>query len=222
MNNKAITQNLFGIAVTVIGIGFLLDALDVFDFTNVLADWWPTLLISAGLLSLLSKPSILIWPFVISGAGVLLLLGNLGVFDINVWNVIWPAILIATGLSLIFDRYKPNRRTSTDGAVDLFAALSGYEGSNTSKNFNGGKITALMGGINLDLREAKIKDKAVLDTFVVMGGIELRVPETWNVATNGLPILGGWEDKSVKPKDKNAPTLFISGTCIMGGIEIRN
>jgi hypothetical protein len=81
----------------------------------------------------------------------------------------------------------------------------------------------LFGGIELDLTDAEMKNGATVDVFTAFGGIDIRVPDGWIIKTSGLPIFGGWEDKTRKPRDANkAPVLNIAGTCLFGGVSIKN
>jgi hypothetical protein len=221
MNTPLFTRSLLGIVVVAVGVGFMLDALNIIEFTRIASYAWPMAIIFVGVLSLLSNPRVFIWPSFIVGAGILLLLRETGAVDFNVWRIVWPAAIIAGGLSLIFEKFGDSKVSTTSDQTDLFAAFSGNNSRNASKDYRGGKLTAIMGGIELDLREAHIKDKAVLDIFTAMGGVEIKVPETWNVQAGGLPILGGWENKA-KPAKEGAPTLVVRGTAIMGGVEIKN
>lgn len=222
MKNSSITQTLLGLVIVGLGVGFLLDATNIYDFSSLLANWWPLLIIAVGVISLFNSPGIFIWPLVVTAVGVLLLLNQLGILEFNVWSLIWPSILIIFGLSFIFDRFKPTPKADTKDQVDLFTAFSGIETKNVSDDFKGGKLSAIFGGISLDLREAEIKEDIVIDAFAAFGGIDLRVPEGWNVHVSGLPILGGWDNKTKKPTAKNAPTVTVRGTCFCGGVDIKN
>jgi hypothetical protein len=42
------------------------------------------------------------WAVILIVAGTLLLLGNLGIINVNVWGVIWPLLLIALGLFVLW------------------------------------------------------------------------------------------------------------------------
>ena len=93
----------------------------------------------------------------------------------------------------------------------------------SSQEFTGGEASAIMGGISLDLRQAKIKnDEAVLDVFAFWGGVEIRVPEDWHVVVQAVPLLGGFEDKTFHPKSGTNKRLVIKGYAIMGGAEVKN
>ena len=107
--------------------------------------------------------------------------------------------------------------------VNAFAVLGGVQQSNNSQDFRGGESSAIMGGCEIDLRQASIKgEDAVINTFAMWGGIKIKVPPTWNVIVQGVPFLGGFDDKSVKPADPSAKCLIVKGTAIMGGVEVTN
>lgn len=44
----------------------------------------------------------LFWGFILIAAGGLLLLDNLGIINVNIWGIIWPLLLIAFGLSILW------------------------------------------------------------------------------------------------------------------------
>ena len=81
-----------------------------------------------------------------------------------------------------------------------------------------------MGGAQIDLTEADLAEKSGLNVFILMGGLELRVPKEWNVQIDVLPIMGGVEDQitkfpdSVVNKDKR---FYLTGNVVMGGVEIK-
>lgn len=222
MKLKSLPQLLLGGAIVFVGVGFLLDGLNVWDFGEFFAQWWPSLIIIAGVVSLLTNPSSPLWPVFIAGAGTLLLLRNLDVVDFNVWSVIWPVGVIVVGLSFFFDMFKPKAGKVSEDELNLAVAFSGIESNVSSNDFKGGKLSAVFGGMELDLSDASMDKDATLDIFTAFGGVELRVPSDWNVKASGLPLFGGWENKTKKPSSKNAPTLEVRGTCIFGGVEIKN
>ena len=137
-------------------------------------------------------------------------------------------MMIFVGLSIIFkDRLKAEITPSSNNVEDienicnLSAMMSGSKTHNASQNFRGGELTAVMGGIELDLRNASIDGAATLNVFAVWGGIEIKVPGDWSVISQGIPILGGIEDRTVPPMNRSK-ILYIQGYAIMGGVEIKN
>ena len=222
MNNASLSRNIWGVALLAVGIGFLLDALNVIKFNDIAATWWPTLIVIGGLGALIGNPRNYVFPVGFALVGVLLQLEQLGYIDVNVYSLIWPIIIIAVGWSLLFRNRMNHPNTSDETTTNLFAALAGIDNRVTTQIYKGGKASAVLGGISLDIRKANIKDVAELEVFTFWGGIELKVPENWHVNVSGTPLMGGWDNKADKPKDKKAPTLNINATCIMGGVEIKN
>lgn len=224
MKPRTIGQTLFGIIVLVLGIGFLLDALNVLNFGSLIATWWPLFIIAIGVASYISNPRMILWPAVIVIVGILLQLRALGVVDFNVWQLIWPSLVILFGLSLLMNHNRVKAPEVKDDSVSLFVAFAGNETRNQSQSFVGGRATAIFGGIELDLTDAKIKgEAAMIDVFAAFGGVDIKVPDTWIVNVGGLPIFGGWDNKAKRPKEgKNVPTLNIKGTCLFGGVSVKN
>lgn len=106
--------------------------------------------------------------------------------------------------------------------ISGFAVMAGFERSNNSQNFRGGDLTAVMGGCEIDLRQASMRAPASIDVFVMWGGIELRVPDDWTVDLRGMPILAGFVDKTRPPAIATDKRLVIRGLALMGGVEIKN
>ena len=83
-------------------------------------------------------------------------------------------------------------------------------------------------GVELDLRDAKIEgDEATIEVNCIFGGAEIRVPDSWNVNSRSIPILGGFSDKTHISSAEDAAggkrkTLIITGVVVFGGVEIDN
>ncbi|MFY7067569.1 DUF1707 SHOCT-like domain-containing protein [Nocardiopsis changdeensis] len=82
---------------------------------------------------------------------------------------------------------------------------------------------ALMGGIELDLREARFTAReTTIWTTAVMGGIGIIVPDDIQVRVHGLPIMGGFgvEEGTPSVLDPGTPVVHIRGLAVMGGVGI--
>jgi predicted membrane protein len=101
--------------------------------------------------------------------------------------------------------------------------LSGLKRRIESQNFQGGKATSILGGIELDFTRARLAEgRAAIELTAILGGIEVRVPQTWRVEVEGRPLLGGIEDKhTFAPGTETAQTLHLKASAILGGIEIK-
>jgi predicted membrane protein len=221
------SQLLLGLFIIAAGILFTLDNLEVLD-ARVYLRYWPVALIAIGLVRFQQARGGggLTGAVLFMAAGTWLLLESLGIIAVSVWQL-WPMLLVLFGVSLVWQgirgrRCRSGRSTDANATISGVAVLSGVTRGNNSRNFRGGELTAVMGGCDIDLRQAAIDGEAVIDVFAMWGGIELRVPEDWTVVGRVVPILGGFEDKTRAPHSAGAHRLILRGFAIMGGIEVKN
>lgn len=83
------------------------------------------------------------------------------------------------------------------------------------------RVVAFMGGVQLDLREAELPPGVTeIRAFIFMGGLDVRVPPGVRLETDGVAIMGGFEDKLFDPgaASRDAPVVRITGIAIMGGV----
>lgn len=226
---------IFGIILVILGTGFLLDQFGVISFTGIISIYWPLLLIIVGTLGLLKRNSSKFISGLILIFGILFQIQKLGFLKVDVFKTFWPVVLIALGFSIIFSRgnliiktassYKSsgyNKNVSLENVIDESAIMAGIERNVHSQEFRDGKVTVIMGGIDLDLREAKLyNNEAHLEINTIMGGVDIYVPDNWRIEHKGTPILGGFTNKRKYIGDINAPLLVINFSAIMGGIEIK-
>ena len=90
--------------------------------------------------------------------------------------------------------------------------------------FRAGDVSALMGRVNVDLRAAEMAgDEAILELAVLMGHVELRIPEQWTVVTDlGAALTDVDVRTSPLAADDGAPRLLLRGGVLMGSIAVRN
>ncbi|HTL45878.1 MAG TPA: DUF5668 domain-containing protein [Vicinamibacterales bacterium] len=221
-------QVLFGVAVIVIGVLFTLDNLNVLDASEYVR-YWPAALVALGMMKL--------WEAMRDGRGWL---GGILFTTIGAWMLfervayiridvreVWPLAFLCFGAYLVWRGVsRPRRPRPLDGDAHLsaIAILSGIVRGSNSPAFSGADLTAVMGGCEIDLRQASIAPgtTAVIDVFAFWGGIEIRVPEDWSVVTRVTPLLGGVEDQTRASQAAVSKRVEIRGTAIMGGVEIKN
>ena len=86
------------------------------------------------------------------------------------------------------------------------------------------RAVAIMGGIELDLRQAELPPGVTeIHAFVFMGGLEVKVPPGVRLETDGFAFMGGFEDhvEDSGSLKRDAPVVRITGVAIMGGVEAR-
>ena len=227
-----------GALIVIVGILLLLQNMNIPGIYDIWR-FWPVALIVLGLARLMEpwRPTGLLWSAILIVVGAGFLINNLDIVHIEIGNFIWPLILIVFGISLLV-RAMENRsiRASGDPAIptskvgDLshFAIFGGGKRRVDSADFKGGDLFAFFGGVDLDLSRGCIippAGEAVIEANAIFGGVELRVPESWRVDIQGMGIFGGFEDKTLPPRDPlpdNAPRLVINGYAIFGGVSIKN
>lgn len=214
-------RNLLAILIIVVGSSLMLASLNIGPARTLFDQLWPAFIVLVGLIQLVDRRRGDWWPFIILLVGTLLLLNNLADLPFNFWDAFWPAIVILAGVAMLLKSTDNKTTEASHRDNNITAVLSGVDTKITSENYTQGSATAVMGGIELNLSKAVIKKEATLSVFALMGGVELRVPENVVVKNRASCILGGIEDKSAPVSSSNAPVLYIDGTVIMGGIEVK-
>lgn len=227
------SRSFFGIILVLLGIGFLLEQFNIISFNNIISLYWPIILIVIGVVGFLNKRSSRVFNMLLVIFGVLFQAQNIDLINVNIYKLFWPIILIIIGISIIFTKNLPivnkshgqqssNGNISLEDYIDEFAIMSGIDTDIGSQEFKGGKITAIMAGIKLDLRGAKLyNNEATININVIMAGIEIYVPENWRIVHSGIPIMGEFDSKRRFNPDPNAPVLTVNFSVLMGGIEIK-
>jgi hypothetical protein len=86
------------------------------------------------------------------------------------------------------------------------------------------RITAMMGGVHLDFREARLPAGPIdVEIFALMGGVQIIVPPGLPVEVHGSAIMGGFADVTRAPADPDPeqPLLRVHGFVVMGGVDVR-
>jgi hypothetical protein len=84
------------------------------------------------------------------------------------------------------------------------------------------RVVAIMGGVELDLRQAELPPGVTeISAFVLMGGLVVRVPPGVRLETDGFAFMGGFEDRMHEPgiARADAPVVRVTGVAIMGGVD---
>jgi hypothetical protein len=116
-------------------------------------------------------------------------------------------------------RYTNN---ATAGVEQFVAIFSGVERAGQWSVRPRSFVTALFGGVKLDLSEATFESKEVtIEVFCMFGGVELRVPEGTRVDNQVIAIFGGSDHKVGLPTP-DAPHVVVKGFVGFGGVEVRN
>jgi len=219
------SQALFGLLIIAAGLLLTADNLGYVDASRALI-YWPFGFAAVGLVKIVQARS---------GAervagGIFTAVGLLLAAEITLgWNVSvddwWPLAIVALGILIITRSSRRARAAaspaSSEADLSEFSFWSGKVRRSASAAFGRADLTAVMGGIELDLRGATAAPGgAVIDVFVMWGGIEIRVPPDWAVSNDVTVLMGGADDHSTGAQDASS-RLVVRGWCIMGGVEIK-
>jgi predicted membrane protein len=242
----------FSLLIIGVGVIFLLDQMNIVSAHYVFSYFWPAIFIFLGLDSLVfNRCAGRTGGVFLTVVGTVLLLGNLGYLHFR-WTIIWPFILIYWGLWMLIKSLRhnlgkqnepegwkahvnewvasfPKREKDADESGDdtfrLEATFSTVKRRITSKNFKGGKMEAVFGEVEVDLRDAEIEgEEAVLKAEAVFGTGKIFVPNTWVIQSYGSPVFGEFTDQTHQrpPEGTGAKRLIIKGGAVFGSITVRN
>jgi predicted membrane protein len=242
MNNSRL---IIGLVLVLIGGLFLADNIFYipFDFRYYIFSWPFLLVIIGGIMIFNSRDN---------SAGIILVLIGLAFLTFRTFHIpfryifqdYWPVILILIGfMILIRPRKKPMpsgvdpsftendssdekyRQTVNLDYINENAIFSGTERRVDSNNFMGGKITAVFGSADIDLRNSKLAPgKQNLDVFISFGGADIIVPKDWKVIINVTSIFGAFDDgrrKEVRNDLDEGKVLEINGFVLFGGGDLK-
>jgi len=211
-------QVLIGLVIIAVGLALLLDNLDIGG-----SPWrfFPSVIILIGLWALarngFRQPA---GPLLLVAVGVAVQLSILDELPNEVRSAIWPVLVILVGLLLIFWRSSRGRADS-DGGANYVAV---FHGVRDSVNGPLGRLqaTALFGGVELDLREARIDHPpAVIDVSCLFGGIDIRLPADVALQNDVLALFGGVEDQR-RAAGSDTVAITLRGTAIFGGLRLQD
>lgn len=238
-----------GLLIVAFGTALLLDELDIIE-SGRLIRYWPLALAAVGAAKLLQdtdRSGKILGGFMLLFGG----LSSLKLFFPFEFDAarLWPLAIVGFGVLLVvrairgaqpgreglgYPTYPPGRGPAPvpgvppsarpgvmEQTLSEFAMWSGIQRRVSSPAFRRAELTAIMGGIEFDLRQAATENgEAVIDVFVLWGGIEIVVPPDWAVSNQITPIMGGAEDGSTGTQ-ASTNRLVVKGVVIMGGVDIK-
>jgi hypothetical protein len=218
-----------GLCIMLAGFVLALDSLGLVD-GSVVFRYWPLALVAVGVVKWLSPPRRF-------GAGIGWILVGFAFLLVTLGRMsfagVWAMLLFFAGANIAWRAlHPPVRRGGSFASGEGFDTVAVFGGCKTGSvspaggtptEFKGGSAMAVFGGCEVDLRHAVLPEGgvAVVDVFAMFGGIEIKVPDDWQVVNRGSAVLGGFENKS-RPLPGSNRRLVVTGTAIMGGVEVKN
>ncbi|MBO5478882.1 MAG: hypothetical protein J6A04_04140 [Clostridia bacterium] len=217
--------------IVLIAIGFIIggNALGITNINIFFDGWWTMFIIIPCFIGLFKdneKTGNLIGLLI--GIALLLACQDVLSFDL-IWKLAFPVILVAIGISIIFkdaiggkvndEIKKLNEKRS--GENGYCATFSGQNVNFDGENFTGADLTAVFGGVKCDLRNAIIDSDVVINANSTFGGIEIYVPANVKIKIKSNSLFGGVSNKANTKPEENSHTVYINGTAVFGGVEVK-
>ena len=117
-------------------------------------------------------------------------------------------------------RAVPSRGDAESDEVALVAVFDGVDLKSRAAAFHGGSMLAWYGGVDADLRGARLAPGARLLVTALFGGVGIRVPPGWRVESNVRAIAGGVGVSGDDPEDPDAPLLVLDSYVLCGGVGV--
>jgi hypothetical protein len=218
-------------AVILIAVGaiFLLDNLHIVPGRDLWA-YWPVALMVAGAFKLADSPhqsGRTLGGILLIGGGVVLA-ANLGLIPVNA-DDLWPLVLIGAGVFMLVNRTTNPihvRATLRSSVQQETAIFGGGKRKINTNDFKYAKFDAVFGGFEIDLRDANIMgDSAIVEINAVFGGAEVRIPLNWSAVLQGAGVFGAFSDETIQPNPSttaNFKRLYFKGAAVFGGVNIKN
>lgn len=226
---KKFSNILWGLLFIGLGVIIGLNSFGITDINFFFDGWWTLLIIIPCTIEFFrSRNKVINLIGIATGVALLLTCQGLLTFEM-LWKLMLPVLLVIIGLSLVFKdalfgRSNASFKKAGERKVQAdnhFAAFSSKNIKYDGQVFYGNDLTAVFGSVVCDLRNATITEDIIINANATFGGIEILIPENLNVEIKSTSIFGGVEDKRRSNTVVPNPTVFVSGICLFGGVDIK-
>ncbi len=212
---------------------FLLNTMNILHFriSSVIFSW-PFIMLVIGLFVLVNTEKKFLGG-ILTGVGALFLIPKIFPEVDYDGGIIIPIFFIVLGTYIILKKRKAGEASvfNSDSSkinkdkIDDVSIFGGGTKIISSNNFQGGSITAIFGGSEINLINCQLAEgDNVLDVLCVFGGTTIILPKEWNVVINVTSVLGGFSNKAIRNPSivlDQSRTLHIKGLAMFGGGEVK-
>ncbi len=194
-------QALIGSGLILLAVIIFLNQFSIININIFFDGWWTLFIIIPVILGIITENN-KTGPVIGLSVGLILLLTVQNIFQWkDVGILVIMMILLVVGISLIFP---PKAAKNIDPRI----------------NKNESNTSVFLGSTTIDLIHEQMISDRVITCNVVMGEINLVVPDNCNVEVINTTIFG--ETKKYKSNNvEYNSTLYVKGICLLGEINIR-
>lgn len=109
------------------------------------------------------------------------------------------------------------RNEAVDSEVRMTSVCGGSETQIATPKFRGGRVRAVFGSGDVDLRGAGLADSgAMVNVISIFGGITIQVPKQWDVNIRTRAVFGGLSRDVLLPTHLKANSRSPDGASSVG------
>ncbi len=206
----------FGLVLITIGVVLTLDNLDIVSASELLAGWWPVVVVAVGLWAAVTGSAVL--GVLVAAVGGLLLLSTQEVVTVGVGRLVVPGVLVVVGGTLL----QAGRRVRT-AQVTLVDAL----GRSAAEGVAGATgpapaATAIFGDARLVVDDVvPAGGRVLVSATSVLGDVRIEVPAGWRLEDHVTRVLGDVRlPASSAPRSDDAPVVELHGVVLLGDVRV--
>jgi predicted membrane protein len=224
---------LCGLLIVALGVIIGGNALNIFNLDIFFEGWWTLFIIIPCFFEFITASN-KTGSLVGIAIGVLLLLAAQDVLTFEVaGKLIFALVVIVFGLTIAFRGVFSNKcdkdfvkkvkaNKNKEGVDEQIAVFAGNDRVYKNEEFTGANLTAIFGGVDLDLIDAKFTKDTVIKAICAFGGISIRVPENVQVKVKSGFVFGGASDDRKNVSDKAKYTIYVDAGGCFGGISVED
>ncbi|MEV8563680.1 hypothetical protein AB0478_46500 [Streptomyces sp. NPDC051917] len=195
-----------------------------------LAVWWPLGLVAlgfgGGIRLALATRTALRGPAFLTLVGLVALVVTTDPLPDSVRPLLWPSLLVAAGVTMLVAVAVGRPGTQAGSVIPRLVSIA--ESRHIvwpTGTFSLGSVTAVASGCVIDLCQANpLNHRARIDVTALFGGVEIRVPENWDVrfVRFGREIEMPAPAPSPETDAQERPFLHVTAMTFLAGVEVRN
>ena len=225
---KKISNMLWGLVFIVLGVAIGLNSFGITNIDFFFDGWWTLLIIVPCFIEIFrSKFKILNIIGIATGVALLLFCQRIFSFEMLL-KLALPTVLVLIGIALVFKDaiFAPKsapfkKSTERKGGEDKYkTSFSNKKIKYDNQIFYGNDLAASFCTLTCDLRNATINEDVIINANATMGSVEILLPSGVNVETKSMGI-GAVHDNRYSKDAVASPTVYVSGMCIFGNVEIK-
>ncbi len=216
---------IFSWALIIFGVGFLIDAFDVWHFRSIVADWWPLIIVAVGVRNISKSRRSIFNGVIVLLVGILLLASSLDLIQSGFWSIFWPMIIILIGVKLILgssNRFNNWKRSGKNN--EIISIFSSSKHIMNDSNIGDGEVNSIFGSVYLDYRNVDNPPELIkLEVNSIFASVRIKIPLHWSLEVKGTPVFGEIDDDTKHSADSTElTTLRMNCYSVFGSIKITN